>query len=274
MSLLYRAARSISRVVGPNSAIVSATRPLTEKMLRLVSGSHGLVWEINGIPCRIDPRYRAQLARNYDAHLATFLSSKVKPGHTCLDVGANIGAWVIQFSKLVGPGGKVYAFEPNPAAQAVLNEHIRLNDLAAIATVVPAAAGAVAGEVSFSAAGADGMSRIGEANPDLAAASTQITVPVVTLDAWCRDNGVVADWLFIDTEGFEGHVVAGATEMIRNRGAALGIVVEMHPSLWPSSGTNREEVAARFAAAGRKPAALTGQADLYVDYGHILLEPE
>ena len=163
MSLLYRAARSISRVVGPNSAIVRATRPLTEKVLRLVSGSHGLVWEINGIPCRIDPRYRAQLARNYDAHLATFLSSKVKPGHTCLDVGANIGAWVIQFSKLVGPGGKVYAFEPNPAAQAVLNEHIRLNDLAAIATVVPAAAGAVAGKVSFSAAGTDGMSRIGEA---------------------------------------------------------------------------------------------------------------
>ena len=48
----------------------------------------------------------------------------------------------------------------------------------------------------------------------------------------------------------------------------------MHQGAWPSMSTNREEVAARFAAAGRKPAALTGQADLYVDYGHILLEPE
>lgn len=273
MSLLYRLARRLSRVVGGDSRLARLLRPLTERAIRLTVGRRGLSWAINGVPCRIDPRFRAQLADNYDAGIARLLMGQIRPGQTCLDVGANIGAWVLQFAHAVGPAGRVVAFEPNPAARAILEDHVRMNGLEAIVRVVPVAVGSTPGEVTFLAAGADGMSRIGEANPMLAAESTPITVPVVTLDAWCRENALAPDWLFIDVEGFEGHVLAGATETIRSRGPGLGIVVEMHPSLWPSSGTDREGVARGIAAVGRRPVPLTGQSDPLGEYGHVLLEP-
>lgn len=37
----------------------------------------------------------------------------VKPGMTVLDIGANIGFYTLFFSDLVGPEGRVYAFEPD-----------------------------------------------------------------------------------------------------------------------------------------------------------------
>lgn len=273
MSLIYRLAKQVSRVVGPDSLVGRAARPLTERVIRLTTGRRGLAWEINGTPCRIDPRYRAQLARYYDAGLAQLLRPRVRPGQTCLDVGANIGAWVIQFAAWVGPTGRVVAFEPNPGAREVLHRHIGMNGLGKITQVIPAAVGASPGEATFYAGGADPMSRIGAPNPEGYEPSAPITVPVVTLDHWCRDNGVTPDWLLIDVEGYEGAVLAGAAEVIRAGGSALGIVVEMHPSLWPTSGTTRDEVAARVAALGRRVVPLSGQADPLAEYGHVLLEP-
>lgn len=272
MSFFYRVARSVSRAVGSDSRLARAARPLTERVLRLAAGRRGLAWEINGVPCRIDPRFRAQLDRTYDAHLAAVLRDKVRPGQTCLDVGANIGAWVIQFAHLVGPAGRVVAFEPNPGARAVLEQHVRLNHLGGTVRVVPVAAGAEAGEVTFFAAGSDGMSRIGSPNPGLAGPSDPIRVPVVTLDAWCRENAAVPDWMLVDVEGFEGHVLAGAADLIRTRGPALAIVVEMHPSLWPASGTSADEIASRIAAVGRRAVPLSGQSNPFAEYGHVLLE--
>lgn len=38
----------------------------------------------------------------------------VQPGDTVYDIGANIGAHTVLLSRLVGPEGLVYAFEPNP----------------------------------------------------------------------------------------------------------------------------------------------------------------
>lgn len=272
MSLFYRVARSASRVVGPTSVAARMCRPIAERIIRLVGGRSGLAWEINGIACRINPRLRAQLARTYDAHLYAILRERVRPGQLCLDIGANIGAWVIQFAHLVGPTGRVVAFEPNPAARAELEAHIRINRLESIVRVVPAAVGAAHGEVTFFAAGSDGMSRIGEPNPHLVAESIHLRVPVVALDGWCRENGLEPDWLLIDVEGHEGHVLAGAAELIRSRGAALGVVVELHPALWPASGTDRGEVAGRIAAVGRRLIPLSGQNDPYAEYGHALLE--
>lgn len=271
---LYRMARQVSRLVGPDSLVSRAARPLAEPLIRWTSGHRGLEWEINGTPCRIDPRFRAQLARNYDATLAAELKQAIKPGQVCLDVGANIGAWVIQMGRWVGPAGRVVAFEPNPEARAVLERHIRLNGLQDRTTVVHAAVGgATRSDVPFFAAGVDGMSRIGEPNPLLGHEAKPITVPLVTLDDWSACHPVAPDWMLIDVEGLEGHVLAGAKRLIGECGPALGIIVEMHPSLWSASGTTTEDLAAIVAALGRRAVPLTGQANPFTDYGHVRLEP-
>ncbi|MEP6704701.1 MAG: FkbM family methyltransferase [Acidobacteriota bacterium] len=42
------------------------------------------------------------------------MRSVVREGDTAFDIGANIGLHSILLSRLVGPGGRLYAFEPNP----------------------------------------------------------------------------------------------------------------------------------------------------------------
>src|SRR5262249_10499960 len=50
-----------------------------------------------------------------------------KPGMTVLDIGANIGAHTLLFSALVGPEGRVVAFEPTEFAYAKLEKNLSLN---------------------------------------------------------------------------------------------------------------------------------------------------
>lgn len=273
MSLFYTVARWASRRVGPNSWLGRAARPASEQLLRWNTRDSGLAWEINGIPCRIDPDCRSVMHPMYDAPVAAYLRSRVKPGAVCFDVGANVGVWVIQFAHYVGASGRVVAFEPNPGARALLEKHVSLNRLEAQVTVVPAAVSAVAGEATLFAAAADGMSRLAEPNPALGADSRPITVPVVTLDDYCDRHRTEPDWIFLDIEGFECEALRGARQLMARRGADLGIVVEMHPSGWPSANTSRAEFEALLSEFGRRAVPLAGQADPLGEYGIVALEP-
>lgn len=54
----------------------------------------------------------------------------LKPGMYVYDIGANIGHHSVLFSSLVGPAGKVYAFEPQNYIFKVLNANLALNNCA------------------------------------------------------------------------------------------------------------------------------------------------
>src|SRR5262249_14626196 len=49
----------------------------------------------------------------------------VKRGMIAVDVGANIGYYTLLLSDLVGPEGKVFAFEPDPGNHALLVKNIK-----------------------------------------------------------------------------------------------------------------------------------------------------
>src|SRR5437667_955436 len=103
------------------------------------------------------------------------------------------------------------------------------------------AVGAQSGEAEFFAADADGMSRLGEPNCLIADRVAKLSIPVVTLDEYCESEGLEPDWLFMDIEGFEIAALSGAQRLIARRGKALGIVIEMHPSVWDSAQTTRTQ---------------------------------
>ena len=236
-----------------------------------MSGTRGIDWAINGVTYRIDPRYRHQLGREYDAPVAAFLRERVRPGMVCLDVGANVGVYVLQFAHWVGPAGKVIAFEPNPGALEVLHRHIRMNQLMNCAEVVPVAIGATNGDAVLYASKADGMSRLGAPNVAIADRVHEVRVPLVTLDHYCRSRALQPDWLFIDIEGFEINALIGARETIQSRREKLGIVVEMHPDVWSSAATTRPLAEATLAELGLRAVPLTGQLNPLDDYGIVHL---
>ena len=271
LELVQRAARRAADTIGRDSTIVRNLRPGYEWMLGVASGGRGIPWEINGVTYRIDPTQRHRLGASYDAPVAAFLRDRVRPGAVCVDVGANVGVYVLQFAHWSGETGRVIAFEPNPAARVTLQRHITLNGLAGRVTVVAAAVSDEAGEAVLYASGADGRSRLAEPNIELARGVTPIGVPVVTLDEHCMMTRIRPDWLFIDIEGFEIAALRGARALIRALGSALGIVVEMHPSVWASARTSRAQAESLLRELQLRPVALTGQTDPLAEHGLVWL---
>lgn len=242
------------------------------RLLSLLTAGRGVRWEVApGTVLRLDPRCRWIRHPDYEARVVEYLRERVRPGDCCIDVGAHVGFYVLQMALWTGPRGRVIAFEPNPAARAVLEANVRLNALPADIRVEAAAAGSSAGTARlFHAAVASGVSRLGSPNPDAAADTAHVDVAVTTLDEYCAATGVTPNWVLIDTEGFELEVLRGASRVIAASSAR--VVIEMHPQLWDDRETG--PAIARFAAAhGRRVVPLTGQRDPLIDYGTVVLEP-
>ncbi len=55
------------------------------------------------------------------------IRSLLRPGDTFIDVGANFGWYTVIASDVVGNDGRVIAFEPAPAALALLRHNIQAN---------------------------------------------------------------------------------------------------------------------------------------------------
>lgn len=51
----------------------------------------------------------------------------VRPGDVALDLGAHVGYFTLLLARLVGPGGCVYAFEPDPDNFALLRHNVAAN---------------------------------------------------------------------------------------------------------------------------------------------------
>lgn len=264
----------VAGLLGRESWLVRHFRPVYENVLDRISGRRGIPWKINGVEYRIDPRQRMRLGAAYDAPVARYLQEHVKPGDVCFDVGANVGVYVLQFCRWSSPGGMVHAFEPNPAAAAVLKRHIEMNGFEQRTRLITAAVGDQPGHSTLYAWGADGMSRLGVPNSALANRATPTEVPLITIDDYCTKEGAFPDWLFIDIEGLEISALLGARKTIARAGAKLGIIVEMHPSVWSDSRTSRKEAERLLREICRDAVPLTGQKDPLAEHGLVRLAPQ
>lgn len=260
----------IARVIRRDSAVGGVVRALREAYLRLVGGSRGIAWELNGERYRIDPAFRGQIGHEYDPHLAEFFASRIRPGDVCFNVGANIGVYALQLARWAGPEGRVVAFEPNPAAMAVLRRHIEMNRLEDRVDLAPAAVSDEAGETVLFTVASDARGRLGAPNPELTGRADSVPVAVTTLDHYVASHGVTPDWLLIDIEGFEIRALAGARKLLEGD-RKIRLVVEMHPNVWDTAGTSRADAERILAELHLEVIPLSGQADPLGDYGHVFL---
>ena len=231
--------RGANLVSTPDSPVRRALSPAYTSLQYALTGGRGVDAEINGQVYRIDPRYRWRLHPCYEADVADFLRARVKAGQCCIDVGANIGIYVLQMSRWTR-GGRVVAFEPNPRSLEVVARHVRMNGLDDTVTLVPAAAGREEGSARlFDVEPGSGLSRLGAANPAIPGVVEGAAVRVTTIDAWCAASGVRPDWILVDVEGYEFDVLAGARDTIRQW--RPNIVVELHPHLYPDGAATELE---------------------------------
>lgn len=146
--------------------------------------------------------------RQFEPEVVAALRRETKPGMTAVDIGANIGAHTMLLATLVGPAGRVLAFEPTDYAWKKLQRNLALNNIPWITSVKAALSDEPADgrAVDFRASWRTEGGRRGD--------GTSI-VDFIRLDDWCRDHGVARiDIVKIDVDGNEYPVLTGALEIL------------------------------------------------------------
>lgn len=150
-----------------------------------------------------------------DRKISALCTALVRPGDLALDIGANLGLVTMLLSRLVGPAGRVLAFEPNPRLASLISAALRSNDRANV-RLHEVALGARDEVLTLSVPSWNmGM---GTLNPDAGERSERIAVPVVRLDTLLAQEGCGQVRLVkIDVEGWEGQVLEGARCLFEKR---------------------------------------------------------
>jgi FkbM family methyltransferase len=193
----------------------------------------------------------------------------VRPGDMCLNVGAHMGIYALALARWTAPDGRVVAFEPNPRTRAALVRHVTLNGVSDRVDVLAQAVGDAPGQATFFATDQEGFSRLGVHNP-MAPYAESIPVSVTSIDELCEERGLDPDWITLDIEGLEIAALEGARKTLSKGRGRLGIVVEMHPTMWPPDGRKRlTDVLTSFAL---RAVPLSRQSDPLTSYGVVHLE--
>ncbi len=107
--------------------------------------------------------YAPARADNGDRHNFGFMQGYLRPGDAVLDIGANAGSYAMAAARLVGPAGRVDAFEPSPINRSRLADNVAHAQLKSIVVIHALMAGANAGLGRF----VDGTSKSGRRRPPL-----------------------------------------------------------------------------------------------------------
>lgn len=173
--------------------------------------------------------------REYEDKFAKALLADMRVGDTVWDVGANVGLYTLKFSEIVGPTGKVVAFEPNPTCCEEIRKKLDQNH-ASVVTLIPAALGEEDGQAFL---------QIGQA--DMAVDSriaTGIESPgtgCVAVEIFAGDNAIskrgvaVPNVMKIDVEGFELECLRGLKATLAD-GRLRSVFIEVHFTVLESRG--------------------------------------
>jgi len=137
----------------------------------------------------------------------------VRDGDVVVDAGASYGLFTARFARLVGPAGRVHAFEPNPA------RHARLRGLSAV--VHPVGLSSEPGEARLNI-----PVIAGRAHDERAQVMPGEGITLATLDTELGDDRGRVALAKIDVEGHEGELLRGAAETLAASSPALLVEIE------------------------------------------------
>ncbi len=171
----------------------------------------------------------------YEPWETSIVQRDLKPGQVFVDVGAHIGYYTVMASGLVGPSGKVYAFEPAPKNFRILKSNVAgLKNI----RIFPQAASIVAGAAPlFLDRKNSGDNRL---TAPLGCGLDSQMVPLVRLDH-AIENLAAVSFVKIDVQGHEPEVLAGM-QGILDVSRRLRILVEYAPDLLSLAGHRPEEL--------------------------------
>jgi len=172
------------------------------------------------------------------------LKELVKPGHTVLDIGANIGAHTLHLANAVGPEGRVFAFEPTDFAFGKLTRNLAINPglqqrvVASQLFLVDELGRQRQTEIYSSWP----LEEVGDQHPKhLGKLQSTSNASTETLDLFAaRNNFSRVDLIKIDVDGHEHPVLKGGRELLKKFAPTL--VMELSPYVHSEEGNSFKEL--------------------------------
>lgn len=164
----------------------------------------------------------------YETNELDFVRRTVKPGQTVVDIGANIGIFTVTMASLIGPTGKLYAFEPLDAQAELLVRSIAENSFEDRIVLERAAVSDKAGSgklISASNTINAGGAYLNDSEEPLPGGHQADVVNLITLDDYPMRRPV--HFIKIDVEGAEPLAFRGAKRILKEDRPV--IISEVHP---------------------------------------------
>jgi FkbM family methyltransferase len=231
--------------LSPPVLFLSALRNTCLRQPQTYLGDHTLLMQtIFGHTMYLDSRdisLTPHLLRQgcWEPDVTRFFLRIVKPGMRVVEVGANVGYYTLLACSLVGPTGRVTAFEANPAAVTLTRRSLLVNGFRDRATIVEMAVTDAPGTVilhQLDQRQGDG-SLFDFSDDQLRCAGDRVTkveVPSTSLDAFFdRDEPI--DLIRMDVEGAEPLVFDGMRRILA-RNLRIKIMLEFLPERIERSG--------------------------------------
>lgn len=177
----------------------------------------------------------------WEPHMTSWLSRRLQPGDTFVDVGANIGYFSLVASRLVGETGHVVAVEASPLFHQRTLAQARFNGCRNV-RAVNAAVSDARESLTFTLASSRNMGANSVVPYDGPAESTfemeACPLPELLSDAEIASARVIK----IDVEGAEGSVVRGMIPMLGRLRPDAEITVEVTPERMARLGDSADEL--------------------------------
>src|ERR1035437_1464796 len=145
-----------------------------------------------------------------------FLHTIIKPGDTCIDIGANLGYYSTKMSVLCGSTGKVYAVEPVPLFYTIWKKNTKQSGISNL-ELFPYALGSSEGVIQMGMPEKDGLAHHGMTK--VASTSNETFVKFFDVNMKVPDQLFSKlerlDFIKCDIEGYEHIAFANMVETLK-----------------------------------------------------------
>jgi len=174
-----------------------------------ISKIHGKVMYLN--PKDYGISKELAIYRTHEPLATKILRKFIKNGMTIIDIGANIGYYVLLESLAVGPSGKIIAIEPDLINLKFLKLNVKKNCLENV-FIVSAALG------DYNGIGKMYTSEFSNLHSLIATSRVKletVEVPVYTLDTLMEKMDFPVHLVRMDVEGYETNIIMGARQTLK-----------------------------------------------------------
>ena len=227
-----------------------------------------ILLEIQGNKMCVRPRDGAldrELLMNkiYEKAETSVFHELIERGMTALDLGANIGYFTLIAAKLVGPEGKVFAFEPEPENFSLLQRNVSINGYENVTLVQKAVSDKNGVEELHLCSDSWGHSLSSFKRDE-----GLLSVPVTSLDQFFSED-VAIDFIKMDVEGAEGKAVQGMARIL-GKGDVKVMVVEFHPEELERQGSSFRQLWDKLTTFGFQSYEMKDKTRKAIDFGRAL----